>query len=208
MSAIDTFIEANSSKIVFLVLMYVIISSGYISHFFPCQTQELFMNNYWIKHVLGVLIIFSFIMFEGGWSFNKEEQDKAPVDWESGNTIDSLKYGIIIYSVFLLSSKMTVESNLLMYLLLFLCYMINTQRIYWEKRDMITDEQKKKYLQMIKVLLSICLIIYIYGISSYYNLKKKEYKKDFTLHQFFLGNNDCKKFISGKYKNTKRVTSL
>ena len=48
MSAIDTFIEANSSKIVFLVLMYVIISSGYITQFFPCQTQELFMNNYWI----------------------------------------------------------------------------------------------------------------------------------------------------------------
>lgn len=36
-------------------------------------------------------------MMEGGWDFDDEENDKAPVNWSSGNAFHSLIFALFLY---------------------------------------------------------------------------------------------------------------
>ena len=135
--------------------------------------------------------MFLFIMLEGGWSFNMEEQDKAGVDWSNGNVIDTMIFGTILYTVFLLTSKMKLLPNAILYILLFSVYLINTQRLYWENRKMINEEENENMVKTIKVALGASLFIFIYGITDYFIYEKNSYGKNFSVLKFILGGNKC-----------------
>ena len=97
-------INKYASKLGFLFVCIMIIASGYVTQVLPCQTQVYLQNGMMGKHIIGWLICFLFIMLEGGWSFNMEEQEKAEVDWSNGNAIDTLIFGAGLYIIFLLKS--------------------------------------------------------------------------------------------------------
>ena len=100
---------------------------------------------YYAKHIFGILLVFVFIMLEGGWSFDKKEDDKAPTDWSSGNVIDTLTISTMIYSAFIFTSKSKLFYNLAFFALAFTIYLINTQRQYWVDRKSITPELDNKF---------------------------------------------------------------
>ena len=93
-------INVYASKLGFLFVCIMIIASGYVSQVLPCQTQVYLQNGMMGKHIIGWLICFLFIMLEGGWSFNMEEQEKASVDWSNGNAFDTLIFGGGLYIIF------------------------------------------------------------------------------------------------------------
>ena len=76
-------------------------------------------NNIYSKHVIGIILIFTFIMMEGGWDFDIKEQNRAPNDWSRGNTLHSLVFAVIGYCIFILTSKMKWQYNVFLYGLLF-----------------------------------------------------------------------------------------
>lgn len=184
-------ITNSISKISFLFLAYAVVAGGYVTQVLPCQTQFFLENSILAKHFIGFLLIFCFIMMEGGWDFDMNENDKAPVDWASGNTLHTMAWGFILYIAFLLSSKMQLNTNLLFFGLLFLVYIINTYRIYLEKRNNITDVNNQNMLLITKILIGLSGATFIFGIFDYYRYQKISYGRKFTLMKFLLGTNKC-----------------
>lgn len=184
-------IDSYISKIAFLFVAYVVISGGILFKSLSCQLQKLIEHNIYIQHFIGFLLIFMFIMLEGGWDFNKELNDSKPTDWSNGNSLHSLSFSLIIYIFFILSSKMILVNNIIFILLLLFLYIINTQRNYWNNRKLVNMNtiDIMRYIEIIIIFISI--ILFIYAIIDYYNYQKKQYNSKFSLITFILGNPKC-----------------
>ena len=186
MPIVENLISTHSSKIGFLFISWMVVASGYVTQVLPCQTQQYFQEGMLGKHIVGWLICFLFIMLEGGWSFNMDEQNKADVDWASGNVIDTLIFGGGLYLAFLLTSKMKLMTNMILYILLFSVYLINTQRLYWEKREMITKERNDNMINMIKISIGLSIFVFVYGFIDYFIYQKTNYGKKFSIFNFIF----------------------
>ena len=185
-------IGTHTSKIGFLFVSFIVIAAGYVTQVLPCQMQSWLQNSFMGKHVIGWLICFLFIMLEGGWSFDMKTQNKSDVDWASGNVLDTLVFGLGLYLVFLLTAKMEIYPNALLMLLLFLVYGMNTQRLYWKKRELITEDKNNQMIYITKYTVVASIIVFIYGIIHYFLKKKKEYGKRFNLLMFFFDSEPCR----------------
>tara|TARA_B110000259_G_C13794917_1_gene314258 strand:- start:51 stop:620 length:570 start_codon:yes stop_codon:yes gene_type:complete len=179
------------SRIAFIFLIFVVVSGGYISQILSCQMQNMLQNNLYAKHIIGVVMIFVFIMLEGGWDFNTKRQDKLPNDWSSGNTINTFIYAVGIYALFLISSKSQLIPNLCFFLLIFIIYMMNTYRNYTYERKEIKENTNKRFLNIEYILLSISFIILIYGLFDYIIYQQKMRGSDFNWLKFFIGVSKC-----------------
>jgi len=185
-------INKYASKLGFLFVCIMIIASGYVTQVLPCQTQVYLQNGMMGKHIIGWLICFLFIMLEGGWSFNMEEQEKAEVDWSNGNVIDTLIFGAGLYIIFLLTAKMKLIPSTILYVLLFSIYLINTQRLYWTNRNTISSNQNDNMITMIKTNATLAVGVFVYGIVEYVLYKKKEYGNEFSYIELLLTGKKCK----------------
>ena len=182
----------NVNKIVFIFICFIVIAGGEVRQVLSCQMQKQLRDNGYLKHIIGILLIFTFIMLEGGWSFNKELESRKPVSWENGDSLSSLVYGVILYFVFLLTSKMNYKINIFVYILFFLLYIINTERLFLFERSVITNLTNNNIKLVELTLLIIALCTGVYGIIEYYLKQVKEYKNKFTLNNFLFGTKQCK----------------
>lgn len=189
-------INNYASKIGFLFVCIIIISSGYVTQVLPCQTQVYLQSGLIGKHIIGWLICFLFIMLEGGWSFNMEEQEKAVVDWSNGNAIDTLIFGAGLYIIFLLTAKMKLLPSMILYVLLFSIYLVNTQRLYWTNRNTLSSIQNNQMITMIQTFTTLAVGVFIYGIVEYVLYKKYEYGNKFSYIDFLLTGKKCKSLES------------
>lgn len=185
-------VNVNVNKVVFIFICFILIAGGEVRQLLSCGMQKQLRDNTYLKHIVGILLIFIFIMMEGGWSLNKELQDKKPVSWENGDSVGTLIYGIILYFIFLLTSKMNFNINILFYLLFFILYIINSERIFLFNRSVITNTTNSniELIELILLIFGVCLGVY--GIVEYYLVKKNEYKNKFTINNFLFGTNPCK----------------
>jgi len=181
------------SKFAFIFLIFVVISSGYLTGILSCQMQNFLGNITLGKHILGIIMIFVFIMLEGGWSFNQEENDMADNDWSSGNAFDSLIIGTLIYIIFIVSSKSRLIYNITFFIIVFILYITNTQRSYYYVRKLITDETNNKIITYEKWILGLSIIILIIGFIDYIIYQKQNYKSKFSWYIFLMGVNECTK---------------
>ena len=112
----------------FLIFLFTIITSTYISELLSCQFRYMLTNNMYARHYLAVLMIFFFIMGLGGWSFDSKVDKMASNSWSSGNAVDSLIMAFTIYIIFVISSRSKLVPNLIFLGSLFLIYIISAQR--------------------------------------------------------------------------------
>jgi len=181
------------SKFAFIFLIFIVITSGYLKGILSCQMQSFLENINGGKHVLGIIMVFVFIMLEGGWSFNEEENDMADNDWSSGNVIDSLIIGTFIYILFVISSKSRLIFNVVFYVIMFILYLMNTQRSYYHVREIIKDETNEEILLAEKWILVIGIIVLICGFIDYVIYQQKNYKSKFSWFLFLYGVDSCNK---------------
>ena len=73
--AIGLYMDKHISRLGFLFLAYAIISGGYVTQVLPCETKISLKNNIYVKHVIGFVLMFVFIMMEGGWDFGEKENE-------------------------------------------------------------------------------------------------------------------------------------
>lgn len=182
----------NISKISFIFVAFLIAAGGYVTQIFSCSTQRYLDTNIYGKHLIGIGLIFIFIMLEGGFNFNAVERDMYPVDWSNGNCSDSMIYAFIIYFIFLLSSKMRLSWNTAFFVVLFILYVTNTQRLYMYNRKQINAETNDRILMVEKVLLYSLPVLLFVGLGDYYFYKQNMLGSKFSLYLFFLGNPTCK----------------
>lgn len=189
---IDNFaFSTNVSRFAFIFLIYILITSGYITDILSCQMKDFIMKSFYIKHFMATILIFTFIMFEGGWDLDKSREDEFSNNWASGNTIHSLIMAVFIYFIFLISSKSQLIPNILFFSILFIIYIINTYREYIYKRNEITESTNNNIIMFEQIMTFISIIVLIYGFIDYYNYQRKQHPDDFSYHHFFLENKKC-----------------
>ena len=189
----DTFdVSTVISRVAFIFLVYVIISSGYISEVLSCQMRKFLTTSLYFRHIFAIVMVFVFIMFEGGWDFDKREDDKAPTSWSSGNTLHTFILAILLYFAFLISSKSKLIPNLLFFGALFILYVVNTYRDYIFVRNYISYETNERILFAEKILIVITTCILIYGFVDYYFYQLADHQKDFSWVYFLFGTSKCK----------------
>lgn len=190
------FDDVYFSRIGFIFICFVVVSSGYISEILSCQTRYIFETSPYFRHFIGILLFFVFIMMEGGWSFNKEEDDKFSNNWASGNVIDTAILAFGLYAVFLISSKSQFIYNIAFFAIVLIIYLINTQRSYYLVRESISKETNSHLLMFETFGSIIAVIILIYGFGDYYLYQMKSHPKDFSYTKFILGAHKCQSVSS------------
>ncbi len=178
--------QKTITRISFLFVIYAIIAGGIEKNQLSKQFQKFMNNNNYMKNIMGLLLIFMFIMLEGGWDFDINEQNKAYVNWSSGNCLHTMGYSIFLYIVFILSCKMRLVYNLTFLSMLFLLYVISSQRKYWDIRNTVSKDIINIMYKIEKILIIIIPIIFVYGIYDYYLYQKNQYSNKFNLSKFFL----------------------
>lgn len=184
--------EVFLSRFAFIFLIYAVVTSGYINEVLSCQMQKELTTSKYFRHMLGVLLIFVFIMLEGGWSFDKELDDMAETNWSSGNVIHTLMIGACIYLVFLISSKSKLVPNILFFGLIFIMYILNTQRNYLLERKRITEEHAAMILNVTKVIFGVAMVVLFYGFIDYVIYQRSEYGRNFSWLTFIFGTSRCR----------------
>jgi hypothetical protein len=189
----DIDFSSNVSRFAFIFLIYALITSGYISEILSCQMKTFIQNKWYARHILAVILVFAFIMFEGGWDFDKDREDKESNNWASGNTLHSIVMAFIIYLIFIISSKSKLIPNILFFSLLFFLYVINTYREYQLRRAEINESTNNNIIIFEKIIFSIAIIFLVIGFIDYYYYKKKQHEitKDFKWFDFFVGTTKC-----------------
>lgn len=181
----------NISKISFIFVAFLVVAGGYVTQIFSCSTQRFLSSNIYGKHLIGIGLIFIFIMLEGGFNFDKNDRELHPVDWSNGNCFDSIIYAVLIYAIFLFSSKTRLGWNTAFFSLLFILYITNTQRLYNYNRRKINSETNDKILIAEKAVLYLLPFILLIGMGDYYFYKLEQLGKEFSHYHFFLGNPTC-----------------
>ena len=179
------------SRFAFIFLIFVIISSGYLKGFLSCEMQDFLENKDTAKHILGFMLVFVFIMMEGGWSFNEKDDDMESNNWSSGNALDSLAMAAIIYILFIISSKSRLTYNIIFFTIMFILYVINTQRSYNHVRKFITDETNTNIMYYEKWIFGISLLVLIIGLIDYIIYQRNYYKSKFSWYIFLMGVHKC-----------------
>ena len=184
-------LTSNISKISFIFVAFLVVAGGYVTQIFSCSTQRFLSSNIYGRHLIGIGLIFIFIMLEGGFNFDKNDRELHPVDWSTGNCFDSMIYAVLIYAIFLFSSKTRLGWNTAFFSLLFILYITNTQRLYNYNRRKINSETNDKILMAEKGVLYLLPFILIIGMGDYYLYKVDQLGKEFSFYHFFLGNPTC-----------------
>lgn len=178
-------------KIGFLFVVFVVVAGGYINDILSCQMQEWLTDSVLARHILGVLLIFFFIMLEGGWDFDEEENNKTGNDWSSGNTLHSSVYAIGIYIIFVLISNSRLIYNLITFTSLFVLYYINSYKNYLQNRDRISDETVKRIEIVEIVLITLACISAVVGLVDYVIYQKKLRGKTFSWRKLIYATTEC-----------------
>jgi hypothetical protein len=153
--------------------------------------QKFLTNNFIGRHIIGIVMVFVFIMLEGGWSLQKKDDKESENNWSTGNVIDSLIISIGIYVIFLISSKSQLIPNIIFYVLLFILYAINTQRSFWLSRNKITEDTNTNIIHVEIGLFITILGTLCYGFIDYILYQKQNYKNNFSWSTFILGKTKC-----------------
>jgi len=180
------------SRFAFIFLIYAVVTSGYINEILSCQMRRFLRDSRWFRHVIGICMVFVFIMLEGGWSFNPDQDNLAETNWSSGNVFHTLAFSIGIYGLFLTSSKSRLTFNLVFFSMVLVIYFVNTYRNYLYDRKQITEDQNKTLLDGTKIVFFLTLVILAYGLYDYAIYQRREHPNDFKWDIFFLGSYKCK----------------
>lgn len=184
--------EVFLSRFAFIFLIYAVITSGYINEILSCQMQNELKTSKYFRHIIGILLVFVFIMLEGGWSFDDDTNNKAPNNWASGNVMHTILFAFGIYTIFIISSKSKLLPNLIFFGLVLVLYLFNTQRNYYYERKLITEEQNQRIIYICKFIFLCAIIVLMYGFIDYIGYQKQEYGNRFNWSTFILGASKCK----------------
>ena len=182
------------SRFAFIFLVYVVITSGYINKTLSCQMREFLSNTQYGQHVMGLVMVFVFVMLEGGWSFDEPSEEDAGNNWSSGNVLHTMMMAAAIYIIFVISSKSRLVPNFIFFALVFVLYLINTQRAYWLARKKITQETSDALVKVQIGLVVAAFATLSYGFIDYVLYQQASYGSKFSWPLFLVGSPKCSSF--------------
>jgi len=184
------------SRFAFMFLIFTVICSGEIHEILSCQMRLFLKNSLYARHVLAILLIFVFIMMEGGWSFDYANDISQSNNWASGHVIHSFIMSTCIYGLFLISSKSKLIPNIVFYSLVLSLYFINTQRSYWLAREQISPETNTTVLFGETIIAIVAVGVLIYGFIDYTMYQMHSYGQNFDWQIFLFGTQECQSIVN------------
>ena len=171
-----------------LFLLFLAISGNFLAETLGCQTQELLTNSVIAKQVMTFFIIY------------------FTIDYSDDNIEDpsiKLTKASLVYIFFLLFTKMDLKPTILVFILLFITYVSNSYKNYYEAtfkenkkptKEETADHKKQisSLSSMQQTLMGVVVIVILAGFFMYFREKKVEYKDSFDFKKFIFGVVKCK----------------
>ena len=113
-------------------------------------------------------------MNNGGLSFYSDKEYEDTNYWGSANAISTLIISFFMYLIILKCFNMTMRNSKIFFSLLFILYFLDTQRSYWNVRNMISYEINNfiVYIELILIITLILILIYDFILTV---ISKKKY---------------------------------
>jgi hypothetical protein len=164
----------EAMKGIFLLILAV--AGNFVAETLGCKTQKLLSENMLAKHFVIILILYFAIDFTSG---------------QSNTPLDTLKLTLIIYVLFILFTKMSIEFTVIVFLMLALTYVINSYINYYKENDKKNPIIKK--LEDTRRLLYISMTgLILLGFGLYFIRQRKDYSKNWSTMKFLFGTRKCK----------------
>jgi hypothetical protein len=179
--------DLQSINVPALFILYLTVSGNFIAELFGCKIQQSFTENMYMKHLLGIMTLYFFVIFAGGattLSFSEQ-----------------LKSVVILYTWFILTTKTKVNFTIVILLAFMGIYITQSQIKYYEEiNDNNEHDERIKMLNMIyNALFVIAVLATLFGFTIYLGEKRYEYEHDWDWVKFVLGKPKCKFTVEGEH---------
>ncbi len=169
-------VGAHVSNGFYLALVYLVISGNYLGNLFGCKIQQLFRENMFVKHVLGLFTAYFLIILSA-----------PPENYTAEST---LVLTVVIYLWFFLTTKMHVYFWIPMILAVLGAYLL---WVYKKQKLAKGDPLEKEWIEpMQRVSVLFAGILTVLGTVAYFGEKKLEYGADFDAWKFWMGVPECR----------------
>ena len=189
-------------------ILFMLITVEQLGKLLPCNIQDLFENNIYIKHILGIFTMLFFVTLS-------EDKENASENASEHISLEaSLSRSVMMYAWFMLMTKTNKYIFIALLFLLAIAYLLSLK-----KKDILQSQVKplastpqnsnatnhtnhishtsQQITQMELVVRYIYwgfMILTIFGVILYMGEKKLEYKNNFQYMTFFFGNSVCKNY--------------
>jgi len=169
--------EINIVKI--LLLYYALIASSYAGPLLGKQLKEFIQSNRLVQHLVGFMALVILI--------NTVTNNQS--------IIESLKYAILVYILFILTTKLDLHWNIIIISMMFVYYIYEC-KIEEDERELlidrnVSDEKKKElmnnhYIQNLLMTLVVVSVVLI-GTTLYSHKKHVQYGGGYNMLTYFIG---------------------
>lgn len=166
-----------------IFILYLLVSCNFLANLFSCRTQTMLNNNMAVKHLLGFMTMYFFVVL---------------VDSESklGNTPElQMLITIAFYFIFIITTRMDYKWWLAFIVLVSIIYILEI----FKTNKNLPLERYKNFETSQKYLTYVTISIIIIGFLIYYGRKKLEYGDDFNIFTFLIGKPKCSFNKEGPY---------
>jgi hypothetical protein len=162
-----------------IMIFYLIIFGNYAAQLLPCRLQAFINKSILARHIIGFFtLVFFVVLSERSFISGKL------------NVTEILFKSMIVYIIFLISSRSNVVFWSIGTFMLLIYYVID---LYRKEHPDKKDEDTGETLELIlKVLGPLILATYIFGCVVYLGEKRNEFGKNFKIRKFFMGRPYCK----------------
>lgn len=151
------------------------LSSNFLASLFGCRVQEAFRNNMWLKHLLGFMTLFLFVVVidsKSKWGDSPQKQ---------------IIYSLLFYVIFVITTRMDYKWWTVFIIGICLIYILQV----FKDHEKTQEDEREKYQKYQSYLIYIAVFVMLIGFIIYYGRKKAEYGDEFKHLTFFLGKPNC-----------------
>ena len=174
----NNFVSNNSAMIKSIFLLVLAVSGNFVGETLSCKTQYHMSNNMAIKHMVILMLIYFTLNFTSS---------------ETPHPLEVAKKTALIWVVFVMFTKMTVEYTLAGFLVLIAFFVLTNLVDYEETQS--SEEKQCSYVNLYKkgqqVLFFVFLGVLAKGFTKYMTEKRAEYGDSFKMQKFLLGVTQC-----------------
>jgi uncharacterized membrane protein len=165
-----------------LFVFYLIVSGNFVGELFNCDLQKLLTQNYWVKHLLGIITLYFFVNMVAG-----------DIPW---NKLIIAGMTMAMYALFIVSNRTNPKFQLMTIVLLFVMYILQLVRNdYKAKKEAAENNEEKidieeqdfKFVQAQWSLAIVIVVLIVIGFMAYAGKKRLEFGKNFSYAALFKG---------------------
>tara|TARA_Y100000748_G_C15324430_1_gene421415 strand:- start:19 stop:531 length:513 start_codon:yes stop_codon:yes gene_type:complete len=161
-----------------LFLLVLAITGNFIGETLGCKTQKLLTNNMILKQVFIVFMIFFAL------SFTSSDTVKPTIH---------IKKAIIVWTFYILFTKMNLNFTILAFLLLLAIYILGEYKTYYKSTN--NKEMMNKMEHYKQLLTKGVIILVVLGFVLYFMKQYQDHKKDFSMLKYLFGVKNCQSLM-------------